>query len=314
MESELKEFRRTFSRSMMAALLLALAPAAHAQEMKIEHAQGETVLKAPPAKVLVLDMPSLDTLDALGVEVEGVPGSNLPKYLSKYADEKYLKVGSLFEPDYEAINAAEADLVIVGGRSRSKYPDVAKITPAIDMSVDSKDFIDSAKANITKLGEIFGKQAEAQRLDATLDEKIAALKAIAPQAGTAIILVTNGGKIGAYGPNSRVGWLHKEIGFKTVEENIDDRFHGGDVVSFEYILEKDPDWLFVIDRDAGVGRGNDGNAAAQVLDNELVHQTKAWKNGQIVYLDPQAAYIVASGYTALTTLIDEVYAAVSAKK
>ena len=28
----------------------------------------------------------------------------------------------------------------------------------------------------------------------------------------------------------------------------------GQQISFEYILEKNPDWLFVIDRDAGIGR------------------------------------------------------------
>jgi iron complex transport system substrate-binding protein len=160
---------------------------------------------------------------------------------------------------------------------------------------------------------VFGKDAEAAKLDATIDEKIAALKAVAADAGTAMILVTNAGKVGAYGPNSRVGWLHKEVGFKTVAEDIDDRFHGGDIVSFEYLLEANPDWLFVVDRDAGVGNSG-GDASQKVLDNELVHQTTAWKKGQIVYLDPQAAYIVSSGYTALTTLIDQVYKAVSEKK
>lgn len=153
----------TFPVRLLAAAAFSLgAMTAGAEEMTIKHAQGETVLKAAPKKVLVLDIPSLDNLDAMGVEPAGVLGSNLPTYLQKYADGKYLKVGTLFEPDYEAINAAEADLVIVGGRSRAKYPDVAKITPAIDMSIDSKEFIASVKANITKLGDIFGKQEEAK--------------------------------------------------------------------------------------------------------------------------------------------------------
>jgi iron complex transport system substrate-binding protein len=130
-----------------------------------------------------------------------------------------------------------------------------------------------------------------------------------------MILVTNAGKVGVYGPSSRTGWLHTEIGFKPVAPDIDDRFDRGDVVSFEYLAEVNPEWLFVIDRDAGIGRATDpGKAAAQVLDNELIHQTNAWKKKQIVYLDPQAAYIVSSGYTALTTLLDQVYEAVSEKK
>lgn len=183
------------------------------------------------------------------------------------------------------------------------------------MSIDSKEFIASVKGNITKLGDIFGKQEEAKKLDVAIDEKVARLKEIAPNSGTAMILLTNAGKVGVYGPSSRTGWLHTEIGFKPVAADIDDRFDRGDVVSFEYLAEVNPEWLFVIDRDAGIGRATDpGKAAAQVLDNELVHQTNAWKKKQIVYLDPQAAYIVSSGYTALTTLLDQVYKAVSEKK
>jgi iron complex transport system substrate-binding protein len=299
---------------LTAAAFSLTAFAASAEPFVIKHAQGEVELKAAPQKILVLDVPSLDTLTALGYEPAGTISTNLPTYLSKYSDEKYLKVGTLFEPDYEAINAAEADLVIVGGRSRAKLADVAAITPAIDMSIDSKNFTESVKANITNLGLISGKTDEAAKLVATLDEKITALKAVAPEAGTAMILITNAGKIGVYGPTSRTGWLHTEIGFKTVADAIDDRNHGGDAASFEYIMEKNPDWLFVVDRDKGVGNANEGNAAQQVLDNELVRKTTAWQKGQVVYLDPQAAYIVSSGYTAMTTLIDQVYKAVSEKK
>lgn len=183
------------------------------------------------------------------------------------------------------------------------------------MSVDPKEFIGSVKANITKLGDIFGKQEEAKKLDAAIDEKVAKLKEIAPNSGTAMILVTNAGKVGVYGPSSRTGWLHTEIGFKPVAADIDDRFDRGDVVSFEYLAEVNPEWLFVIDRDAGIGRATDpGKAAAQVLDNEPGAPDQCLEEKQIVYLDPQAAYIVSSGYTALSTLLDQVYKAVSEKK
>lgn len=307
---------KTLGKSIAIALgtALLLAPAvASAADIVVKHAKGETTLPGVPSKVLVLDIPSLDTLDALGVDVAGVPGSNLPPYLSKFADDKYLKVGTLFEPDYEAVNAAGADLMIIGGRSAAKYPDLSGMLPTIDMTVAPEHYTDNIKANVATLGEVFGKQAEAAALNATLDEKLTALKASAAEAGTAMILVTTGGKVGAYGPASRVGWLHKEVGFKTVADDIDDRFHGGDVVSFEYILEANPNWIFVIDRDAAVGEVAEGQAARQILDNELVAQTEAWKNGHVVYLDPASAYIVSSGYTAINTLIDQVSAAVSAK-
>ena len=307
--------RHTIKGLTLGSIFLCLSQLAHApayaEALTIKHTQGEVTLQETPKKVLVLDINALDIIDALGVEPAGVPGSNLPSYLSKYASDDYAKVGSLFEPDYEAINAAEPDLVIVGGRSRTKFREVSEIAPTIDLSVDSEPFTEALKANITTLGEIFDRREKAAEMIATFDDKVQELKKSASDAGTALILVTNAGKVGAYGPNSRVGWLHKEIGFRPVEDDIDDRFHGGDIVSFEYILEKDPDWLFVIDRDAGVG--NAGNSARATLDNELVARTQAARNGRTVYLDPQAAYVVSAGYTSVSKLIDEVEEAVSRK-
>lgn len=307
--------RHTIKGLTLGSIFLCLSQLAHApayaEALTIKHTQGEVTLQETPKKVLVLDINALDIIDALGVEPAGVPGSNLPSYLSKYASDDYAKVGSLFEPDYEAINAAEPDLVIVGGRSRTKFREVSEIAPTIDLSVDSEPFTEALKANITTLGEIFDRREKAAEMIATFDDKVQELKKSAGDAGTALILVTNAGKVGAYGPNSRVGWLHKEIGFRPVEDDIDDRFHGGDIVSFEYILEKDPDWLFIIDRDAGVG--NAGNSAEATLDNELVARTQAVRNGHVVYLDPQAAYVVSAGYTSVSKLLDEVREAVSRK-
>jgi len=282
-------------------------------EFVIEHAQGRTVLPKRPEKVLVLDINTLDIADALGAAPAGVVGSNLPPWLKKYADPRYARMGTLFEPDLEAINASGADLAIVGVRSRGKLKDVAALVPAVDLSFDQDRIVESVKTNIAKVGAIFGKEAEAARLVADLDAKVAKLRDTASGAGTALILVVNGGKVGAYGPTSRIGWLHRELGFKTVESKIDDRFHGGDVVSFEYILEKNPDWIFVIDRDAAVGTASRGGSAAAVLDNELVRQSSAAKLGRIVYLDPSAAYIAPGGYTALTILIAQIQAALDRK-
>lgn len=290
-------------------LCLALPLAAPAAEKTVAHASGETSVPIPSEKPLVLDINALDILDALGVEPHGVPGSNLPPYLARYADAKYVRIGTLFEPDYEAINAAEGDLMIVGGRSRAKYAELSKMLPTIDLTVDDEHYTQSVRRNVALLGEIFDRTEPAAALDAALDRKLAAVRAKAAEAGTALILVTNAGKVGVYGPGSRVGWLHRELGFKTVEETIDDRFDRGDVASFEYILEKNPDWIFVIDRDTATGRSQ-GGAARATLDNELVAQTKAWTRGHVVYLDPASAYIASGGYTALNTLLDQIAQAI----
>lgn len=297
-------------RAVLSVCLSVLLAAPVAAEITVAHRQGEVTLPAIPQKVLVLDWATIDNLDALGVTVAGVPGGNVPDYLSKYSGDDYLKVGSLFEPDFETVAGTGADLMIVAARSRDAQPQLNQILPTIDLSVDNTDLIGSLKANLTELGAIFGKEERAAELVAELDGKVDRLRAAADGKGSALTLVTNGGKIGVYGPGSRTGWLHSAVGFPAVKENVDDRVDTGDGASFEYILESNPDWLFVVDRDAGVG--DDTGAARALLDNELVRQTTAWQKDQVVYLEPMRAYIVMNGYTALTSLLDQVYEKVSA--
>ena len=289
---------------------LAFSPAAFAQEQTITHAQGETVITGVPAKVLVSDWAAFDNLTALGVTVAGVPSSNAPSYLADSIPGDAIKIGSLQEPDYETIAASESDLYIVAARSRTAYPTAKDILPTVDLSIDNGALVEGVKGNIAKLGEIFGKQDAAAELIGNLDAKIAEVKAAAEGKGTALVLVTNAGNVGVYGPDSRVAWIYNEIGMPSAMADVEDGDHGGDTVSFEFILDVNPDWMFVVDRDAGVGE-NAGSAAA-LLDNELLNQTTAAKEGHIVYLDPQAAYITMHGYEGLMLLLDQVLEGVTA--
>jgi len=276
---------------------------ASATDITVTHAQGQTEVPVNPSKVLTFDLASLGTLDTLGVDVLGVPKSNLPGDLEKYAGEEYLNIGTLFEPDFEAVNAAEPDLIIVAGRSAAALPELDKIAPTIDLSNDWADFYASNLANTRTLAQIFDKADEAEALIADLDARVEAIKAKAADAGNALIVLTSGGEVTAYGPGSRFGILHDTLGITPAVEDVEAATHG-EAVSFEFILETNPDWLFVVDRDAATGEG--GAAAAQVLDNELVAQTTAAKEGQIVYVDSVAWYILNGGVVALDTIFDEV--------
>lgn len=296
--------------ALVAGALSVTSFSAVAQEKTITHAQGETTITGVPSKVLVSDWAAFDNLTALGIPVAGVPGSNAPAYLADSVPADALKIGSLQEPDFEGIAAAEADLYIVASRSRTAYPTGSEILPTVDLSVPNTALIAGVKDNITKLGEIFEVSDKAAELNANLDAKVAEVKAAAEGKGTAMVLVTNAGNVGVYGPDSRVSWIHNEIGMVSPMSEVDDGDHGGDTVSFEFILEANPDWLFVIDRDAGVGEST--GAAAALLDNELVNQTNAAKNNHIVYLDPQAAYITMHGYSGLMLLLDQVLAGLNA--
>ena len=134
---------------------VALSTPVVAQEITVTHAQGETTLPGIPEKVVSFDFAAIETLEAIGVDVAGLPGSNLPAHLEKYASDDYAKVGSLFEPDYEALAALEPDLIIVAGRSSGAYEELAKIAPTVDLSNDWADFYGSIQANADIVGQLF---------------------------------------------------------------------------------------------------------------------------------------------------------------
>lgn len=292
--------------AIVAGALSLTALSAIAQDKVIAHPQGETTISGVPAKVLVQDWAAFDNLAALGVPVAGVPASNAPSYLASAVPADAIPLGSLFEPDFEAIAAAEADVYFVAARSAAAYETSKDLVPTIDLSVDNGAIVEGVKGNLTKLGEVFGLEDKAAELNAALDAKVAEVKAAAEGKGDALVLVTNAGKLGVYGPDSRVSWVYNEVGIASALAEVKDGDHGGDTVSFEFLLEVNPDWVFVVDRDAGTGES--AGAAAALLDNELFNQTTAAKEGHVVYLDPQAAYISMHGYTGVMLLLDQVLA------
>ncbi|AYD04445.1 siderophore ABC transporter substrate-binding protein [Neorhizobium sp. NCHU2750] len=291
------------------ASLMVLAGPADAADITFRHASGETTFSKQPVKVLTFDIATLDTLTALGVDVAGVPKGHKPDYLSKYDGGNVLTIGTVFEPDYEAVAAAHPDLIVVAGRSRAKYADLAKIAPTIDMTVNSEKFLSEAEENVRKLGTLFGKQDQAEALIAKLNASTAELKQKSAHAGKSMLILTTGGKMSSFGPGSRFGMLFSDYGFQPAESTGAKGMHGNPA-SYEYILKENPDWLFVIDRDAAIGREG---AAKKMLDNELVAQTTAAKAGHIVYLDPTSWYVVGGGITAMQKTVDQLTAAVDKK-
>ncbi len=196
----------------------------------------------------------------------------------------------------------EADLIIVGGRSAAKYGELAKITPTIDLTVPTREFISGIEANVEKLGKVFAKEAEAKAEIDQLNSELASLKDKAKGRGKGLMILTSGGRVSAYGPGSRFGVLHDGFGVEPAAPDLSVGNHG-QPISSEFILETNPDWLFVLDRDAAIGR--EGSSAKQLIDNDLVRQTNAWKKGQVVYLNAQNWYLVGGGLGALHDTIQQ---------
>jgi iron complex transport system substrate-binding protein len=273
------------------------------EEITVKHKLGETKVTKNPEKVVVFDFGALDSLDELGVDVAGVPQDSIPTYLSKYEDKKYENVGGLKEPDFEKISEINPDLIIISGRQASQYEEFSKIAPTIDLELDTTKYMDSFEQNQETLGKIFGKEKEVEKKIADVKAKMSEVKEKAEKSNkTGLIVLANEGKISAYGANSRFGIIHDELGVKPADPNIEASTHGQSV-SFEYILEKNPDYLFVIDRSAVVG----GEASAKkTIENDLVKKTNAYKEDHIIYLNPNYWYLSGGGLLSVPEMAKEV--------
>lgn len=272
-----------------------------AEEITINHEYGKATVKKNPQKIVVFDFGVLDTLDELGIKVTGVPQVNIPAYLEKYAGDEYTNVGSLKEPDFEAIHELQPDVIFISGRQAELYDQFAEIAPTVFMGVDTNRYLESFEENMNTIGKIFGKEDQVKAELEEVDNQIAGVKEKAESMDKkALVVLANEGKVSAFGPKSRFGWIHDVLGFKAADENIEISTHGQGI-SFEYILETNPDILFVIDRNAAIEE--DAEPAKETIENDLVKKTTAYKDGKIIYLDADYWYLSGGGLQSIKEMI-----------
>lgn len=278
------------------------------EQITITHESGETLVNTNPKRVVVFDYGILDSLDVLGIQgIVGVVQDGLPDYLSKYAGEGYSAIGTLKEPDMEGIFALKPDLIIITGRQADYYEELNKIAPTINLEMDNADYLGSFKNNMNTLAQIFGKEKEVNSKVGDIEKYISELNAkVAEKNINGLIALANDGAFSVYGQDSRFGIIHKEFGVTPVDTAIEGSTHG-QKASFEYVVEKNPEYLFVVDR-AAIAGGN--TSAKELFDNELIAKTNAYKNDKIVYLDPVIWYTSVGGFTSTLKMVEEVDAAI----
>lgn len=288
------------------AAVLAVFTVASAQSVTVATARGDVSVPTNPEVVFSYDYDAIDTLTQLGIAVDGAP--SLAGVVPAWAQLDVITIGSLFEPDYEVVNAEQPGLIIVGGRSAAVHDELAKLAPTIDLS-GSGDLLADIHRNVRALSAIFGKQAEGEAALAAVDAKIRSVRSQVAAADNGMLIMVSGGSLSVIAPdNLRGRFLYDVLGLTPTIADVQSATHG-DPISFEFLLEHDPQWLFVIDRDAAIGTEG-AQPAAAVLDNELMHNTTAWKSENIVYLDPFNWYIVlGTGLSTVNGMLDEVAAA-----
>ena len=260
-----------------------------------------------PQRIAILDMASLDILDALGVgdRVVGTADTSL-EYLQDYITDDIDNLGTIKEADLEAVMACEPDVIFIGGRLASSYDALSEIAPVVYLATDTElGVVESVRQNAATIASLFGLEEKVDELMAGFDARISALQEVS--AGqTAIVGMCTSGSFNVLGNDGRCSIIGREVGFENigVDANIDTSTHGNEA-SFEFIVDKNPDYIFVMDRDTAIG--TDGAQLAQdIMENELVMGTDAYKNGHLIYLaHPAVWYTAEGGITALDIMLQD---------
>ena len=150
-----------------------------------------------------------------------------------------------------------------------------------------QNLLNGFKSSTLSLGAIFGHEAEAAALVADLDAALLAATEAYNGQDTILSVVVSGGEIGFSAPNSGRVWgpLYEIFGWEaSLDLDNASSSHTGDDISVEAIAQSDPDWLMVLDRDAGVSSSEGATPATDVIENATALQnTNAIQSGNILY-------------------------------
>ena len=279
------------------------------EQIKLSSKAGDISIPANVSKIAVMDYTSLDTIVALGAsdKVIGLPlSSAVPTSLASFKDGKYADFGAVNNVNLEKLAAAQPQLVISADRLQKQTDALKQIAPTYHYSIDTNNYWQSFHEQTLNLAKIVGKTSEAEQKLKALDEEAAKLSEKI-KGKTALIVLVNNDKLMAFGQHSRFGLIHDKLGFTPADASIKVGTHGQSI-SYEYITEKNPDYLFVIDRASAV-TGKSGGAEA-ALNNDIIKQSKAAKENHIVYLDANNWYLMNGGLNAMHEMVAEVGSAI----
>ncbi|MBD2848294.1 ABC transporter substrate-binding protein [Paenibacillus sp. IB182496] len=274
-----------------------------------EHDFGTTTLEQEPQRVIALYME--DYLVALGIKpiTQTVIGSFFLNYLQpEIGDLPKLDSSAV---DFEVALEAQPDLILLAFPNYAmdgKYESFAKIAPTY---VFGEEAPNQWRDALRTVGDLLGKEAEAERVLADYDAKVEAAKAqLATVLGdetVALVRVRSDKEIRLYGgPGGYVGnVLYTDLGLNppAIVKELAWGEASMAVISQEVIPQIDADHLFITYDEGGK------ELAEEVMSGGLWKSLPAVQNGQVhaVSLDHWMTF----GPVAYIKKVDDVLAALS---
>lgn len=278
-----------------------LAAAIRRSLRTIIHLRGELLLQRQPEKIAVLDPQFMDHMLALGEQPAGsvmVTGgfSSFPDHLiSKLREVQPL--GTLNQPDLEALRALAPDLIICTEFQKNMYESLAHIAPTI-MLERNRDWRETLRI----IGRITGKKLVADQVLQQYKHKVSGLKA-------ALAAKLRGQSVTMIRPRENIIRLHTsthrttailygDLGLYPPKLAVD-RKRTSSIISLEGLPELDADHYFVL---------TDNTCKAW---SDEIQTTSTWQSlravqEQHIYHAKASIWIAYYGPIAMNQVVDQV--------
>lgn len=275
-----------------------------AEKVTIKHLSGETEVAKKPQKVVLFDFGVYDSMQKLGLgdKVVALPTANAPAYVKGNIPASMENAGGMKQPDLAKIALLKPDLIVITGRQGKSYEALSNIAPTINLGSDSKHYMESVKANLGVIGELYGNQKSVDEQLVELDKTIAdAQKKAADSNKKVLVLMHNDGKLI---PNNQAV-VYNVVKAQRAELPIDENADKSKrrVVDSKAIAQANPDVILIIDRSEAIGAGK---LDKTVFEDTNIQETKAYKDGKITYLQSDLWYLSGGGLVSLTEQVNAV--------
>jgi len=186
------------------------------------------------------------------------------------------KIGSYVKLDLEKIVSLKPDLVLATARGNPKAAVDRLRQLGLSVFVIFPKGIEGAAGSIANIGNVCGKPQEGASLKAKFEQESKRHKKAKSDSSPRVLMLLNPEPPIACSPDTLGGRLIEWVGGNNIIEDSKIRYP---TISLEWILEQDPDYIFLMQMGAQQGR--------DVADYwKKFPDLKAVKNGRVFRLDP----------------------------
>lgn len=266
----------------------------------VVHAMGEATVEAAPQHIVCLDTGEMDTMVSLGLKPVGIidwTGAGAPPpYLAQQLDGVEI-VGSIAEPDIEAIAALSPDLILT---NRVRHEAINDRLSALAPTVMGHAPGNVWRQNFQLYSQTLGKEVEAAETVRAYEDRVKALNAALPlpRPSVSVIRVT-GETLRYYQRSNFLATILTDLGFPRPEaQNVDDFALLNQ--SLETLGESGNGDVIVL---SVVGGESDFSRA--MLESPLWQSLPAVQNDKVLVVDDNV-WIAGLGYQAAALILDDV--------